>query len=295
MSGKYSEAVGSFNLYTEQVGKKTARELGVPEFIQQCNEKEGEVTENVIKPVETVKNEKNEVNQAKNESLVNGAVLQTIKSDTSAKVNIPAGFDKILGEALGFQFKADSLNALSGEQKKELEKLQNPEKLLLKERITENEILAASFQKSADQKYSEAQAAMDPKKEMTQINEITQQPYNKAIKDSVKQPFNKVVRDSLKQTDIKTIKDTVRLNEKKIIKESDKQSDTIKKVVPVVKKTVESFTFFEVLAKPGSDPNEKIAIDSEVPAGLIYRIQIAVFRNPVATGIFQRDHTCLRL
>ena len=287
MSGKYSEAVESFNLYTEQVGKKTAREQGVPEFVQQCNEKKGEVTETVIKPVEAVKNEKNEVNQTKNESDMNEAVSQTVKSDTSAKVNIPAGFDKILGEALGFQFKADSLNALSGEQNKELEKLQNPEKLMLKEKITENELLAASFQKSADQKYSEAQAAMNPQKEKTQINEITQHPYNKAIKDTVKQPFNKVVRDSLKQTGIKTIKDTIRLNEKKSIKENDKQSDTIKKVVPVVKKTVESFAFFEVLAKPGSDSDEKIEIDPDVPPGLIYRIQIAVFRNPVAPAYFR--------
>ena len=33
--------------------------------------------------------------------------------------------------------------------------------------------------------------------------------------------------------------------------------------------------------------NEKIAIDPEVPAGLIYRIQIAVFRNPVAPAYFK--------
>ena len=46
---------------------------------------------------------------------------------------------KILGEALKFQFKADSLNALAGEQKKELEKLPNAEKSALKVNISENE------------------------------------------------------------------------------------------------------------------------------------------------------------
>ena len=39
--------------------------------------------------------------------------------------------------------------------------------------------------------------------------------------------------------------------------------------------------------KPLSGPNEKITIDPEVPAGLIYRIQIAVFRNPVAPAYFK--------
>ena len=42
-----------------------------------------------------------------------------------------------------------------------------------------------------------------------------------------------------------------------------------------------------MLPKPVSDPNEKITIDPEIPAGLIYRIQIAVFRNPVAPSYFK--------
>jgi tetratricopeptide (TPR) repeat protein len=44
MSGRFTGAVESYNLYTEQVGKKAAREQGVPEFIQQCNEKKGHQT-----------------------------------------------------------------------------------------------------------------------------------------------------------------------------------------------------------------------------------------------------------
>ena len=47
------------------------------------------------------------------------------------------------------------------------------------------------------------------------------------------------------------------------------------------------FAIFEVLPKPVTDPKEKIIIDPEIPAGLIYRIQIAVFRNPVASSYFK--------
>ncbi|MCX6321291.1 MAG: hypothetical protein NTX93_05715 [Bacteroidia bacterium] len=159
-------------------------------------------------------------------------------------MNLPSGYEKILDEAIDFQFKTDSLNALAGEQKKKLEKLANAEKLAFKVKISENELLAASFQISADKKYSEAQAAM-------------------------------VIKDPLQQAD------------NRAIKELDKQSDTIIKIVPVVQKPVETFTFFEVLTKPVTDPNEKITIDPEVPAGLIYRIQIAIFRNPVTPAYFK--------
>ena len=264
MSGKFIEAVKSFNLYTEQVGKKTARELGVPEFIQQCNEKKGKITEPEVKPSEIVKYDKVEVNKTENKPAVKSVILQPVEKEVSVKMNLPVSYEKILDGAIDFQFKSDSLNALAGEQKKGLEKLSNSEKPALKVRISENELQAASFQKSADQKYSEAQVVMNPQQEKIPLNEIVQPADNKIIK-----------KDSVKQSD------------NKIIKEADKQLDTIKKIIPVVNKPVEVFTFFEVLTKPVTDPNEKIAIDPEVPAGLIYRIQIAVFRNTVAPAYFK--------
>jgi hypothetical protein len=53
------------------------------------------------------------------------------------------------------------------------------------------------------------------------------------------------------------------------------------------KPKVEVFALFEVLAKPVTDPKAKIIIDPDVPEGLIYRIQIAVFRNPVVPAYFK--------
>ena len=263
MSGRFREAVESYNLYTEQAGKKAAREQGVPEFIQQCNNKKGQLKETEDRPSEFIENDTVKVSQIQNKPAVKAIILQPVKKETSAQNNLQTGYEKILDEALDFQFKADSLNALTGEQKKELEKLPNAGKPALKVKISENELLAASFQKSADQKYSEAQAAMKLQEEKTQQKEAIQQSDDKIIKDSVKQP------------------------DKRIIKESDKKLDTIKKVVPVVKKPAEAFAFFEVQSKPVSDRNVKITIDPEVPPGLIYRIQIAVFRNPVSPSYFK--------
>ena len=55
------------------------------------------------------------------------------------------------------------MRPLSAEQKKQLENLPVAyEKSALKVKISENEIAAASFRKSADQKYVEAQSAKNP-------------------------------------------------------------------------------------------------------------------------------------
>ena len=55
MSGKYSEAAGSYKSYTEQVGKKTSREMGVPELLQECIQKKGQVADSEVKPAEILK------------------------------------------------------------------------------------------------------------------------------------------------------------------------------------------------------------------------------------------------
>ncbi len=59
-------------------------------------------------------------------------ILQPVQKEPPAKMNLPSGYEKILDEALDFQFKADSLNALAGEQKNKLEKLANTEKSAIK-------------------------------------------------------------------------------------------------------------------------------------------------------------------
>ena len=69
--------------------------------------------------------------------------------------------------------------------------------------------------------------------------------------------------------------------------ESAGQAEQVKKDVPVAVKSAGVFSFFEVLPKEAAYPYEKIHIDPEVPAGLIYRIQLAVFRNPVAPSFFK--------
>jgi hypothetical protein len=105
---------------------------------------------------------------------------------------------------------------------------------------------------------------MNPQHDTTKLQKVTPE-----------KPVNRLVKDSAGMAD------------NKVIKVVDKQTDTIRKVIPTIKPVVETFAFFGVLTKPVTDQKEKILIDPEVPEGLIYRIQIAVFRNPVALTYFK--------
>lgn len=264
MSGKFSEAVYSYNSYTSLVGKKTAREMGVPEFIQQCSQKQGQVAETELKPAGTLKSVKADTIKPEVKPAIKEPIQKASEKVTAAKTDLPANYEKILNEAIEFQSKADSLLELAGEQRKELEKLPVSEKPALKTRISENEKLAASYQKSADQKYSEAQVLMNPQNDTSKLSIVTPE-----------KPVSRIVKDSSGIVNYKAVKP------------ADKRPDSTKVVIPSVKPKVEVFALFEVLAKPVTDPKAKIIIDPDVPEGLIYRIQIAVFRNPIVPAYFK--------
>jgi hypothetical protein len=263
MTGKYSEAALSYDQFTRQAGKKAARELGVPEFIQQCNLKKGQIADPEIIPVETLKADKIDSSKVEVRPIIKESDQKTVGKLSSVKETLPLNYDKILNEAVAFQFKADSVLTVVNKQKTELEKVAFTEKPALRARIADNEKLAAFFQKSADQKYREAQA-MNPSQDSSKYPKVT-------IKQQVYPP----------------LKDTTSKVDNRIVNFAGNKSDSIKSVIPLAKPQVESFAFFEVLSKPESDPGKKISIDPVIPEGLIYRIQIAVFRNPVALSFFK--------
>ena len=261
MSGKFSEAIESFNLFSTQAGKKAAKELGVPEFLQQCAQKKGQIADSEITPADIVKNKNAETAKTVSSLAITAPVLKTAENAKSDKVILPANYEKILDEAVNLQFKADSVSALAKEQKKAIDKLSGAEKSALMVKIADNEKLALSFQTSADKKYSEAQAAINPKQDSAIHSKET----------AVKTGYI-FANDSAEKTD------------GRVVKIPYKQTDTS---IPIVKHQVEIFTLFDASTKPVTDPKIKIIIDPEVPAGLIYRIQIAVFRNPVLPAYFK--------
>ena len=281
LCGNYTEAILSYNVFSEQAGKKTARDLGVPDYIQQCNNRKGQIAKQETPSASTVKKDGPVVDPGRYKP-VNEA--------------LPSGYDRILSEALDYQFKADSVYKIAEDLKKNLDKLSYSEKTVLRSKITETENLAASFQKLADQKYKEAQSEMDAVS-FTKENISARQSVISADSAAMKkQNVGPLVSDSKSDQ----MKDSSAMKQKadqqKETLQSDNKTvraDTVNRpinktsVTPPVKKSVEVFSVFEIIQKPVYAKNEKIKINPEIPPGLIYRIQLAVFRNPVAPSYFK--------
>ncbi len=262
MSGKYTDAINSYSLYIEQVGKKKAKEHDVQGLIQQCNDNKGKLAAS-----ET--NYDNTKTEGKTEAILiaSGSELEGDNSPALKNMNPPREFvspeyEKVFDEAVHFQYKADSLSTLAGEHKKELAVAVTDEKPALKAIIAENEMMAASFQKSADKKYKEAEELINPKPASTGKSEAVVP-----------------VVASKQASDVKSGDE--------ILKQTDGNTVNVTSAQPAIKKNIETYSFFEVLTKPVTDPKQVIEIDPKVPEGLIYRIQIAVFRNPVAPSFFK--------
>ena len=289
MSGKFKDAVASYNSYIDINGKKASRELGIPDFIQQCERGEGLLTPKEVIAVEDKpgipESEKREITDEEEKR----NVIVPFADDT-----LSGNYDEMLSEALEYQYKADSLYGIAEEQKKGLETGSYAERTKLKSEIAEIENLAASLQDLADKKYNEAQAAMNSKPftggliaEQVVPPEADSSLLAKRLSDSLNTRKNGEITDS-----IIIVKDTVRTDTVLVTEVPGNKPaiDTVamnkakKEVVAAPEKIAEVYSLFEIKQEAG---DKEISIDPKMPEGLLYRIQVAVFRNPVAPSYFK--------
>ncbi len=244
MQGKFTEAIQSFNQFTDQKGKKKAKELNVPDLIQQCKEQIGKILESG-KPIVSLEKQALANIQKENQNTL-PATNDATKEVT--RENLPSSVDKNFDDALAMQSKADSLNAVAAAQKEKLSSTSGAEKSDLKTRITENTLAADSNQAAADRKYNNAQVVINPKE-----------------------------------------KNPVQIQEQKT--DSVKTKPTQNKTVAAGPENIVSppsgvFSIF-MISKTVTNTGEKVQINPDVPDGLVFRIQTAVFRNPVALSYFK--------
>jgi hypothetical protein len=159
MEGKYPDAIKSYNNFERKAGKKSARDLNITGYIQECNEGRGRIKDsdsrqNVIlsKTNQTTSSIGPQVSEVKTDK-------QSIKKTVPQKENLPKEYDKVLSQAMDYQVKADSLNALVSEYKKEFARLPASQQPAAKIRISEMESRAAEYQKLADEKFGNTRSS----------------------------------------------------------------------------------------------------------------------------------------
>lgn len=74
---------------------------------------------------------------------------------------------------------------------------------------------------------------------------------------------------------------------KPVSQEVTEVKDSTIRIREILNRPAAVFSVFEVLSQPVTDPRATIEINPEPPEGLIYRLQTAVFRNPVQLSYFK--------
>lgn len=282
MSGNFSDALNSYKMFASEAGKKTARDLGIDDLIQQCNAGKGQINESQIvaekKPDKIALTRDEGIESVKD-------TFNTIKA--AEQKTLPDDIDRLLSEALIMQVKADSLRQVTDRFKAALEKSSAADRNSLRVKIAETEALEMNYQKKADQKYSEVQDMMNSRP-FTEDKTVVGETVIKA--DSV--PVKKLDTINVKKAPEVKIDSALRKKitikpDKGTIKDSSDMMPKVKNEPVIIRHEENVFAVFMINPKPVYKPGEKIPVDQKIPPGLIYRIQVAVFRNPVSPDYFK--------
>ncbi|HOW10738.1 MAG TPA: hypothetical protein PLX08_13145 [Bacteroidales bacterium] len=232
MSGRFTEAVKSYNTYENKVGRKVARTMNVSQYIQEAKEGRGKIDGSLARVEDKATEEPVRSILADSVATVKHTVvaenLPVAEKPAKAREEVPDDYDKVLTEAMNYQVKADSITAIATEAKTRLGSMPAGQQLNEKSRIAEMEAQSADYQKLADKKFSDS-------------------------------------------SNVTSVQSTVPGS-------SDQQ------LKPVPK---ESLSSFKVETNPAVAARQKIAFESALPEGLVYRIQIGVFSKPVEASFFK--------
>jgi hypothetical protein len=294
LDGRYADAIESFNLFTQQSGKKAARDLKVPDYLSQCNEKKGQVSgAAAFRETETGKIAQN---SEKPDILPGEGPHAKMDIPERPADPLPFNYDKLLSEAIVYQVKADSLDREAARMKAELDKLPYAGKASARARISEMEAQRAHYQKLADQQLEKKELPENRKSDtgQTKPDVKNQTTHNSTVLTAGNQPAAQISPDAeaVKELPVtKQEKPLVKAAGQKPVVAADSgnvnNSRTGNLHAPAVKQPQAVYSYFEINPKPVFKAGEMASVDPEQPQGLVYRIQVAVFRNPVAVSFFK--------
>jgi tetratricopeptide (TPR) repeat protein len=153
MAGKFDEAIRSFNTFENNAGRKKARDYNIAEYIQECNQGAGRVDDSEFQPQILLSRSSLTDKTAEQKVLSDNETVQSVEKPGPRKEKVPDEYNKVLSEAMDYQVKADSLNSLAAEYKKELPSKPSTQQQAVKSEISAMESRATEYQQKADERF----------------------------------------------------------------------------------------------------------------------------------------------
>ena len=251
LSGEYDEAIEAFKTFSDVAGKKQARERDTELYIKQCRNHEGLRSFETIMAEGTGSVVRNSGLTGDQAAVSNQGTLTSQRRE-GPREYLPEEDDRLLADAFGYQSKADSLQKVVSDSK--AKPVQKTGDMVTDgdTRVADAQKAAALNQEAADRIFSGLEGN----------NKIGPEPENTVT-----------VADSNKSGVLPSAPPALNMVQEKQDEKVQEQSG--------------STAIFEIIQGRVFSPEETIEMNPEVPPGLVYRIQMAVFRNPVSPSLFR--------
>lgn len=314
-AGLFAEAIVAFNEYSEKAGRKAARDLGVPSFVSQCEAGKGALSgpyrvltvddmEDTVASIEEIAVEagnKQEERFPLKESNVSEEIVATI---VPVRELMPTDYDALLSEAVLYQKQTDSLSVLIDEQQAGLSGATTRDRAAITAEIGRNRRLADSLQTIADEKFASAQELINNSRFTGERDSASgqnqtvagQQPLAEerllsttsasAVLEQISGETPPQKAFETRRPDSTTVSD-IQMMPQDTIKLSEETGAAIGNIVAQSVKALPGVTSMFEVDKKLATSKEEIIINPELPRGLVYRIQVAILRNPATQSTFK--------
>jgi tetratricopeptide (TPR) repeat protein len=311
-AGIFDRAIDNYDLFSADARRKVVRELKVDEFSDLASRGQG-AAENVRRadPQESKQvNVQNEQVQAlaEDKTAVKVADKVTEKETVREKATedkevqeeilpdriTPAdpAYDNLARQALELQFRADSVNRLADRYRERLRTLAGVDRVTVEEKILSLERQGFGYQGRADSLFNLLTERIAGKGERGNIERaVTDVDRERPLSESAKQEEKRVA--GISESD-RVVKEDSRWvaghrSDSAGIGVSAGDSAGAVRSAGNAKPSGNSRPSAPVLQLFSTDSNEQgeIPVNPDMPAGLVYRVQIAAFRNPIAPSFFK--------
>ncbi|MFN2380027.1 MAG: tetratricopeptide repeat protein, partial [Bacteroidales bacterium] len=320
-AGMFDRAVDNYDLFSAGARRKEVRELKVAEFSDQASRKQGaaedvkrvdqrepqpvNVQGEVGKAVASKKTVDKTADKTAEKAAEKAAEKVTVTErgtdavktgqDTLGYRIIPAdtGYDNMAREALALQFRADSVNRLADRYRERLRTLAGVDRATAEEKILSLEKQGFGYQGRADSLFNLLTGRITGSENRGNIEMAVSGGVERerSVSESVKPEGKRVAAISESDRVVKEDNRWVAGNRSDSagIRGSEGDSAVAVRSIGTAKPSVVSRPSTPVLQlfRTDSGVTGDIPVNPEMPEGLVYRVQIAAFRNPIAPSFFK--------
>ena len=282
LAGMFDRAIDNYDLFSAGARRKEVRGLKVEEYSEQASRGLGaamEVSSEAKKEALSRDAEKAVEGSAEGGEIRHDTVGAKRKEERGGVDRIPVdgNYDIMAKEALAFQFRADSVNRLADRYRERLGSLAGVERASAEQKILSLERMGFRYQGRAD----------------TLFNLLTSRVDASVVTPDKERPVAAV--DKFEVAEVDSTADAAAgrvaaVNNVAVAASGNVAVAAADTLLPGEKRKVSISASDQVvlmLFRTNQDDAGEILINPEMPEGLVYRVQIAAFRNPIAASYFK--------